>query len=58
MRNFVSRVSGIVAASVLACSLPLAAGAQGDDPLSRDAGSLEELLEQVRSIRQSESQLY
>jgi len=43
---------------VLACALPLAAGAQGDDPLSRDAGSLEELLEQVRSIRQSESQLY
>jgi biopolymer transport protein ExbB len=53
---FGSRVSGIVAAGVLACALPLAATAQNqDDPLSGNASSLDELLDRVREIRQGES---
>ncbi|MGH8196479.1 MAG: MotA/TolQ/ExbB proton channel family protein [Woeseiaceae bacterium] len=58
MSKVQTRISRAVIALALVAVLPLSATAQGQAPASATAGSLEELLERVRSVRQGETELF
>lgn len=58
MSKLQTRISRAVIALALVAALPLSAAAQGQAPASAQAGSLEELLERVRSVRQGETELF